>query len=213
MTLSIADDEITSSATTHTATRGPCGWSVTWLGDRTVGYNLAITAMLLADALAVPVPDDAVIRWFAAELELGMTLNEVKRLVAETLPPVPVHDTHAIPAGDEPEPVTGGTVEIEYSIRYSHPIDGVVYTDPMDNRASALSYLEYVSGRKANAILVNRTVTMTAWAPDSGSEPVAAEAKRCPSCPHCGKTFHVEGEDAAAALARLGAAYNEAGTR
>jgi hypothetical protein len=49
MTIHPTDDVITSDVTPHTATRCPGGWAVTWLGDRTVGRNQAITAMLLAE--------------------------------------------------------------------------------------------------------------------------------------------------------------------
>lgn len=47
--MKISNDVITSTITTHTATRIPRGWVVTWLGDRTVTGNQAVTAMLLAE--------------------------------------------------------------------------------------------------------------------------------------------------------------------
>ncbi len=149
MTIRPTDDVITSDVTTHTATRCPDGWRVTWLGDRTVDYNLAVTAMMIADTIADPsefggeLGGDAYVRSLAAEL--GLTTIDAKRLVTETLPPVvvhqaavpdagvvtcgdagsetflrddvtcpaclelngrpAVHDTHAIPAGDESVPV------------------------------------------------------------------------------------------------------------
>ncbi len=122
MTIRPTDDRITSDVTPHTAIRtmataadvipgGATMWSVSWLPRRRLDRNQAISAMLIADILGpaatmpISAPIDDMIRAFAAELELGMTLNEVKRL-AGTLPgaaePAPVHDTHAIPPGDEP---------------------------------------------------------------------------------------------------------------
>jgi hypothetical protein len=56
MTLSIADGEITSEQTPHTATAWPVpgeptGWSVTWLPGRNLTRNQAITAMTLAEMI------------------------------------------------------------------------------------------------------------------------------------------------------------------
>lgn len=73
-------------------------------------------------------------------------------------------DSHAIPADDEPAEAT----TVEYSVRYTHPVEGVVFTEPVEDHAMALSYLDYVDARKPDAVLVARTVTTTAWLPDPG---------------------------------------------
>jgi hypothetical protein len=54
MTLTINDTTMTSDQSTHTARHSPerNGWEVTWLPDRTLDRNTAITAMILADAAA-----------------------------------------------------------------------------------------------------------------------------------------------------------------
>lgn len=44
-------DEITSTETAHRATRCPAGWSVTWLGDRTVTEAQARDAIELAELI------------------------------------------------------------------------------------------------------------------------------------------------------------------
>ena len=46
-----ATDEITSTLTRHQATRCPAGWSVTWLGDRTVTFDQARDAIELAELI------------------------------------------------------------------------------------------------------------------------------------------------------------------
>ncbi len=46
-----ATDEITSTHTAHQATRCPAGWSVTWLGDRTVTHAQARDAIELAELI------------------------------------------------------------------------------------------------------------------------------------------------------------------
>lgn len=112
MTIHPTDDEITSSVTPHTATRCPGGWAVTWLGDRTVDRNRAVTAMLLAEEAVTasrgnPLSDETLkscrlIEDLAAEL--GLTGEQAIDMVRETLPPAEVHDTHAIPAQNKPKP-------------------------------------------------------------------------------------------------------------
>lgn len=116
MTLHITADRITSSVSPHSATRtmataadaipgGATMWSVTWL-NRRLTRNDAITAMTIVEEAGGV---GAVVDSLAGEL--GLTGDEAIRLVAETLPAVehnaridlPVHDTHAIPAGDEPD--------------------------------------------------------------------------------------------------------------
>jgi len=191
MTIRITDDEITSTVTTHRATRCPGGWAVTWLGDRTVDRDLAHSAMKIAEFAAHPVLSQA------GEISdlvdaLGMTIAEVVQLIEDSKPVI--HDTHAIPVHDEPADVT----TVEYSVRFTHSADGVVFTESMDDRAVALDYLDYVAATKRDAVLMARRVVTSAWLPDSGSAPAAAEqVKSCPSCPHCGKTFHVEDEPGA----------------
>lgn len=44
-------DEITSTLTRHQATRCPAGWSVTWLGDRTLTFEQARDAIELAELI------------------------------------------------------------------------------------------------------------------------------------------------------------------
>ena len=44
-------DEITSTLTAHRAARCPAGWSVTWLGDRTVTEAQARDAIELAELI------------------------------------------------------------------------------------------------------------------------------------------------------------------
>ncbi len=73
----ITDDVMTSTATPHYATRCPKGWAVTWLGNRTVDRNQAVTAMMIAVEIATKDLDtDQVARWLiddlAGELDLGM---------------------------------------------------------------------------------------------------------------------------------------------
>jgi hypothetical protein len=73
----ITADRMSSNVTPHTATGFPDGWRVTWLGDRTVDYNQAITAMLIAVEVATKDLDaDQAARWLiedlAGELDLGM---------------------------------------------------------------------------------------------------------------------------------------------
>jgi len=51
MTLTIHDTTMTSDQTAHTARHAPSrgGWEVSWLPDKTLDRNTAITAMILAD--------------------------------------------------------------------------------------------------------------------------------------------------------------------
>jgi hypothetical protein len=54
MTLTINDTTMTGDQTAHTARLAPSqnGWEVSWLPDRTLDRNTAITAMVLADISA-----------------------------------------------------------------------------------------------------------------------------------------------------------------
>lgn len=74
MSLHITDDEIISSVTEHHAHRTTEGWEVSWLPDRVLDRNSAITAMLLAEIYAEdPPPWDKI--WVHAagwEKELGI---------------------------------------------------------------------------------------------------------------------------------------------
>ncbi len=112
--MDITDDRITSDVTPHTAYRHPSpvpsehGWVVSWLPGRVVGYNLAISAMmiaelvtLIADAGVLTIDDERRPQINDLAHELGMSGDEAIRLV---LAPI-VHDSHAIPADDEPVPV------------------------------------------------------------------------------------------------------------
>lgn len=125
MPLSITDDRITSDVTTHTAIRQtPNSWAVSWL-DRHIGYSLAISAMMIAEIVAVPECSgvDGVVQLRALAAELGFEPADAERLVTETLPPAPVHDTHAIPAGDEPEPVSAAQFDEAIAIVMERPSD------------------------------------------------------------------------------------------
>lgn len=52
MTLRITDDAMTSNETRHTALRAEAGWELSWLPDRTLDRNQAISGMTLAEAVA-----------------------------------------------------------------------------------------------------------------------------------------------------------------
>jgi hypothetical protein len=74
MSIGITDDQMTCTATGHTAHRGEAGWQVSWLPGRTLTRNQAITAMTLGEAAARnPQPGDRL--WSFAEgwaTELGL---------------------------------------------------------------------------------------------------------------------------------------------
>lgn len=122
MTIHPTDDRITSDVTAHTATRstapvpGEPGWSVSWLPGRVVDYSAAVSAMMIADLATSIADDEAQGRTVSDDDErrtklaglahgLGMSGAEAERL-ARCSPvqdaDAEVHDTHAIPADDEP---------------------------------------------------------------------------------------------------------------
>jgi hypothetical protein len=77
VSLRINDALMSSSVTGHTARRttGTTTWAVSWLGDRQLTRNQAITALTLAELVAAGVcspqhPQWPHIRNFAAELDL-----------------------------------------------------------------------------------------------------------------------------------------------
>lgn len=183
MTLSITDDRITSDVTPHVAYRHPSpvpsehGWTVSWLPNRVVERNLAISAMMIAELAAVhaidgiaTADDERRLRINDLAHELGMSGDEAIRLV---LAPV-VHDTHAIPAGDEPAPAD--TLVL--------PWQNPILIDKDGDRWRVVAY-------QADSDL---TIPISVVRRDYGPLTVAGaeQAKRCPSCQHCGQTFHIE---------------------
>ena len=74
MSIGITDDQMNCNATGHTAHRSDAGWQVSWLPERTLTRNQAITAMTLGEAAdRRPQPGDRI--WPAAEAwaaELGL---------------------------------------------------------------------------------------------------------------------------------------------
>lgn len=70
----ITDEAMTAAATPHHATRDELGsWRVTWLPDVALDRNAALTAMTLAEHVAVhgPLAKPALIGAFATELDLS----------------------------------------------------------------------------------------------------------------------------------------------
>jgi hypothetical protein len=84
MSIAITGDQMTCTATGHTAHRGDAGWQVSWLPGRTLTRNQAITAMTLGEAAAHdPQPRDR--SWpfaegWATELDLP-SADEAVRMV------------------------------------------------------------------------------------------------------------------------------------
>jgi hypothetical protein len=82
MSIGITDDQMTCSATGHTAHRGEEGWQVSWLPGRTLTRNQATTAMVFGEAAACnPQPGDRI--WpfaegWAAELDLPSAAEAVR---------------------------------------------------------------------------------------------------------------------------------------
>lgn len=90
MTLVITDEAMTSDLTTHTArcqTRGPAGparWVVSWLPDRHLDRNQAITAMTLAETVVEAIAEETPFNGLLIEglaSELDMTASEAIRRV------------------------------------------------------------------------------------------------------------------------------------
>ncbi|HUZ53103.1 MAG TPA: hypothetical protein VMU94_11320 [Streptosporangiaceae bacterium] len=91
MTLSITEKTMTSDTTPHSAHRHPelNAWRVTWLADRELTRNQAMTAMMLAEkAAAQELPSERDfwphIDGWAAELGLGSS-DAIGRIVSATL--------------------------------------------------------------------------------------------------------------------------------
>ena len=80
--LTIEGESMTSNATPHTAQRTNAGWVVTWLPDRALDRNQAITAMTIAQVVARPKAYEphvaGLIESFASEL--GLTGPEAAEL-------------------------------------------------------------------------------------------------------------------------------------
>jgi len=74
--ITITDTHMSSPDTPHTATAAGGGWQVSWLPDRTLDRNQAITAMVIASIVGgngVPRADDPIwlhLDGWAAELSL-----------------------------------------------------------------------------------------------------------------------------------------------
>lgn len=86
MSLRIGDARMTSGVTGHTARRTDDTWSVTWLKDRALTRDQAITALTLAELVAAGVISPAHRQWphitsFAAEL--GLTGDDAVYLIRE----------------------------------------------------------------------------------------------------------------------------------
>jgi hypothetical protein len=131
MTLTITDHAITSDVTGHTAQRvnwqvDP-GWRLSWLPDRLLTRNEAITGMTLAEhAGEVSSP---LLRVLAAEL--GLVLGEAVRLASAAPAAIKVIDAkQAEPTGDagyrsEYTAVWGATVRVlTTAVRLRHPRSG-----------------------------------------------------------------------------------------
>lgn len=111
MTLSIQDDSISSDNTAHTALRAlghEHSWHVSWLPERFVDRNSAITAMVLADVTAT---DDVHARhrlWPHIEgwAELGLTAPNALAWI--TQPPGRVSIEKEAVVSEDPE-AAGGT--------------------------------------------------------------------------------------------------------
>ncbi len=199
MTIRPTDDRITSDVTPHTATRQtPNSWVVSWL-DRRLDRNRAITAMLIAEeALTASrgnLLSDATLKScrliddLASELDL--TGEQAIDLIRETLPPAPVHDTHAIPATDEPSPTEGFQPGdwVDVTLRHAM-VERVTHDD-----GEVILTFGHEAMSDVVAVVLNDDITATAR--------TEAEVHADHAAPVA---------DAAAALARLGDAYNEAGT-
>lgn len=141
MTLTITDDAITSDVTAHTGQQtdwqADAGWRVTWLPDRLLTTNEAITGMTIAEqAGAGPSPLLTVL----AE-ELGLTGSEAIRLA--TAADVPAADgtgnaTDEARYRREHTRLWGATVrDLTAAVRLRHPRSGQL--DFADFLASALA--------------------------------------------------------------------------
>lgn len=89
----ITDEAMRSEATSHTATRTPDGWAMTWLPGRILDRDAAVTAMTIAETVAMgrAHPGDrlwAHVQNWAAELDLGAP-DAVRRVAAPVTDPAP----------------------------------------------------------------------------------------------------------------------------
>ncbi len=100
--LEITAVRMTGNVTTHTATGFPDGWRVTWLGDRTVDYNAAISAMMIANAAASIADDEIEGRIVGHDDERRLRINDLARELdmsgaeAELLVSVAIPDAIAV---------------------------------------------------------------------------------------------------------------------
>ena len=105
MTLTINDTTMTSDQTPHTARQEPSqnGWQVSWLPDRTVDRNTAITAMTLADTAAEPGLRESHRLWPHIQSwaqELGLTAPDA---IAQAAKPPDGIDHRQEPATRQPD--------------------------------------------------------------------------------------------------------------
>lgn len=76
MATTITDQQMTSDQTRHSARATGTSWAVSWLPDRILTRNQAITAMVLAEHIAGGIGDHTGKRWlfiegWAGELSLS----------------------------------------------------------------------------------------------------------------------------------------------
>jgi hypothetical protein len=89
MTLTITDDSISGDHTNHTARLAPGhqgAWEASWLPGQLLDRNSAITAMVLAEAVATRAPQAGDRLWPHIEGwadELGLTAPEALARIAE----------------------------------------------------------------------------------------------------------------------------------
>lgn len=79
MSTTITDDTMTSTNSPHTARRVDGGWTVSWLPDRILDRNQALTAMTIAELVATNHVTPGSRYWLhlrAWAAELGLTESE-----------------------------------------------------------------------------------------------------------------------------------------
>lgn len=100
----------------------------------------------------------------------------------------PLHDTHAIPATDEPEQeIKPGDVFRDR--------DGDEWAAVTTDNGLVRLFWHYKPGDEINYTPGCTLEEVDAvYGPITKVEPAAEQVKSCPSCPQCGKTFHVTDE-------------------
>ena len=98
MTLTINDTTMTSDQTAHTARQAPGRehlWEVSWLPDRVLDRNTAITAMTLADLAGEPGLGEGHRLWPAVQswsAELGLSGSDAVNRISQPGAPGRHHD-------------------------------------------------------------------------------------------------------------------------